>query len=228
MSPKIVDKISRRRELASAAQKVFLHLGFEKTSMEELARHLGVGKGTLYEYFSCREDLIIAAHLSYVRRAEDELHCRLARENCPKRKLQLFFQLTTDHIREHPEFFRMYVTMIRIFTSELPEASAIKLFQDSHRNCHATIRDILLEGSGDGTFRHLSVREADLIATNILAYQDGILMHFIFGNQGKRALSQVKHFFRTLLKNLAPVRRPPAHPGKSTAAARSVARPPRR
>jgi AcrR family transcriptional regulator len=47
---------SKRRQILDGARKVFMNLGFDGASMNEIARSAGVSKGTLYVYFAdkCR------------------------------------------------------------------------------------------------------------------------------------------------------------------------------
>ena len=47
---------SKRRQILDGARKVFMDLGFDGSSMGEIARAAGVSKGTLYVYFAdkCR------------------------------------------------------------------------------------------------------------------------------------------------------------------------------
>jgi AcrR family transcriptional regulator len=54
---------AKRRQIMEGARAVFLAQGFDRASMDEIARAAGVSKGTLYVYFSSKqrlfEDLII-------------------------------------------------------------------------------------------------------------------------------------------------------------------------
>lgn len=48
---------TRRQAIIETASRLFLENGFERTSMSEIASQLGGSKGTLYNYFNCKEDL---------------------------------------------------------------------------------------------------------------------------------------------------------------------------
>jgi AcrR family transcriptional regulator len=61
VAPKIVDKDEKRRAIALASVEVFGSKGFERTRMEDVAKKAGVGKGTLYEYFKNKEELMDGA-----------------------------------------------------------------------------------------------------------------------------------------------------------------------
>ena len=48
---------SKRRQILDGARKVFMDLGFDGASMNEIARSAGVSKGTLYVYFADKNRL---------------------------------------------------------------------------------------------------------------------------------------------------------------------------
>jgi AcrR family transcriptional regulator len=51
---------SKRRQILDGARKVFMDLGFDGASMNEIARVAGVSKGTLYVYFADKNRLFEA------------------------------------------------------------------------------------------------------------------------------------------------------------------------
>ncbi len=61
-------KQQTRAAIMQAAIKLFSEKGFEQTSIEELAKAAGIGKGTIYSYFQTKTDILHAF-------CEDELAC---------------------------------------------------------------------------------------------------------------------------------------------------------
>ncbi len=53
-------KQQTRKAIIDAAIRLFTEKGFEQTSMSELARAAGVGKGTIYGYFKAKEEIFLA------------------------------------------------------------------------------------------------------------------------------------------------------------------------
>ena len=53
-------KQQTRKAIIDAAVKLFTAKGFEQTSMDELARAAGVGKGTIYGYFKAKDEIFLA------------------------------------------------------------------------------------------------------------------------------------------------------------------------
>jgi AcrR family transcriptional regulator len=51
---------SKRRQILDGARRVFMDLGFDGASMNEIARSAGVSKGTLYVYFTDKSRLFEA------------------------------------------------------------------------------------------------------------------------------------------------------------------------
>lgn len=50
----------RRREILKSAMHLFVEKGFTETSMREIAEAVGTGKATLYDYFSSKDEILIA------------------------------------------------------------------------------------------------------------------------------------------------------------------------
>jgi AcrR family transcriptional regulator len=48
-----------RRAIMEAARTRFLHYGYKKTTIDEIATDAGVGKGTVYLYFGSKEDIML-------------------------------------------------------------------------------------------------------------------------------------------------------------------------
>jgi TetR/AcrR family transcriptional regulator, cholesterol catabolism regulator len=50
----------RRHQIFDTAVALFLEKGFQEISMQELARSLGMGKSTLYDYFPSKDEILIS------------------------------------------------------------------------------------------------------------------------------------------------------------------------
>jgi AcrR family transcriptional regulator len=56
-SDQVREETAKCRQILDGARDVFLNVGFDAASMNEIARAAGVSKGTLYVYFSSKEAL---------------------------------------------------------------------------------------------------------------------------------------------------------------------------
>ena len=53
-------QLNRKEDILNAAQVLFAEKGFEKTTIDEIARHIGIGKGSVYLDFKNKEDILLA------------------------------------------------------------------------------------------------------------------------------------------------------------------------
>ena len=52
-------KRETKKSIILAASKLFIELGFQKTTMKKIAKMAGIGDATIYNYFKTKEDIII-------------------------------------------------------------------------------------------------------------------------------------------------------------------------
>jgi AcrR family transcriptional regulator len=65
--------MEKRARILSAAQEVFAEQGFDAARMEEVARRARVGKGTLYNYYDSKEDLLIQAVIASMEEVRERI-----------------------------------------------------------------------------------------------------------------------------------------------------------
>lgn len=56
--PKIVDKEARREEIAEKAAHLFFLEGYENTPVRAITEAAGISKGSFYDYFSSKEEIL--------------------------------------------------------------------------------------------------------------------------------------------------------------------------
>lgn len=60
--PKQIDREKKKDRILQAAVRLFARRGIADTKMEDVAKAAGIAKGTIYEYFKSRDELL---HLSF-------------------------------------------------------------------------------------------------------------------------------------------------------------------
>ncbi len=160
-------KEARPGELLEAALALFVEKGFAATRVEEVAARAGVSKGTLFLYFSSKEELFKA----------------VVRENASRhltealRELEGFAGPSSDLLREFlRRWWRLYggtpaAGLTKLMLSEathFPELA--RWFQDEVvQPSHALLRRIVQRGIDRGEFRAVHVpRTVHLIVAPLL------------------------------------------------------------
>jgi TetR/AcrR family transcriptional regulator, repressor for uid operon len=67
-------KSDLREKIIQAAIESFAQTGFDRTKMEDIAKRLGLSKGTIYLYFNSKEDLFLAICEHYLKVMRDQQH----------------------------------------------------------------------------------------------------------------------------------------------------------
>jgi AcrR family transcriptional regulator len=77
--------------IVEVAREVFREQGYD-ASLDQIAKRAGVGPGTLYRHFPCRDDLIDAVMQSWVDNVERTADKVLAHEGGPREVLLTWFE----------------------------------------------------------------------------------------------------------------------------------------
>ncbi|MEO6324934.1 MAG: TetR/AcrR family transcriptional regulator [Thermoanaerobaculia bacterium] len=79
---------TKESEILEAASRVFARRGFQEVLIADVALEAGVGKGTIYRYFSTKDELYLAAVASGFSALNSRLVAALPQEASPSRRLQ--------------------------------------------------------------------------------------------------------------------------------------------
>lgn len=108
----------RIRELMEAARRVIGRHGFEGTTIDRVAEEAHVAKGTIYLYFSNKEDLLHAAVFEGLRSMIDETR-RSDRTDLPPLERLRAFVKTQFHIqRSNQDFLKAFFLESKFVTFE--------------------------------------------------------------------------------------------------------------
>ncbi len=93
------DRRALRQALIDEGRVSFLRFGLRKTSVEQLARAVGIAKGTFYGFFESKEDLCAAIFEQEEAQRHDELEAILEATGDPSEMLRALLRLGLDYVR---------------------------------------------------------------------------------------------------------------------------------
>jgi len=154
----------RPTELLNAALDVFAEHGLAGARVEEIARRAGVSKGTVYLYFSGKEELFQEAIRERVAQVLEGL-ASAAPPGDPGRRLERFVSAYWAHLRR-PHFASMY----RLLLGELHQFPELTRFyaEEVSGRVIALLGEIIREGVDAGRFRPVAPAVAARMISGLL------------------------------------------------------------
>lgn len=98
----------KKKQILLSAMKLFASKGYVQTTMQEVASFCKMSKGSVYQYYSSKDELLLNIFIYQSKLLKDRL-LMLERENQPNPRERLISKIGVYiHIwNEHPEFIKM-------------------------------------------------------------------------------------------------------------------------
>jgi AcrR family transcriptional regulator len=178
--PKIVDKKKKAEAIGSAALRTFGKMGYHSTRMADIAEAAGIGKGTIYEYFANKADVLRFVFEDYFNGFKEGAACAMGDAASPGARLLALVGFAFDHVSEWQDHCAVYVDYFGA-----ARVGDRKLFSlgDIYADMGALLRGLIEQGQGTGEI----VAEVDAQATSelLLSLFDGIVLHgILIGKDG--------------------------------------------
>lgn len=166
-------KNSDKRELIlNAALKTFVKRGYNDTKVAEIAAEANVSEGTLYNYFSSKEDILLALFDEKWKKIIDEIKSKISVLDDPNDKLKAIFKIIINMIRKDKylaEIFLIDMKQSNLFLNNYTINRVIEFIN--------IIEEVLKEGKRKGIYKkNLDTRVAKMI---IFGAAQGILMSWL-------------------------------------------------
>jgi AcrR family transcriptional regulator len=139
----------RARYILDVAQEVLLESGYRDAAMDEIAARVGIAKGTLYQHFPRKEDLILALFERHVARFVDVVQGAADAELPPRAKLEQILRYV--HQDQHGAY-----AMLQLLTHNVELRRSLASHKGQALRCMertwAQVERILDDGKSDGSF----------------------------------------------------------------------------
>ena len=174
--PKIVDKEEKRGRILETAIKVFAERGVNNTKIADIAQAAGIGKGTVYEYFQSKDEIITATFRTFMNTVGEHIGWRWLHLRDPLEKLEAFFKAWGEVLDGE---FQDYLEVILDFWAEsIRQEKSSQAFDLSelYAEYRATLESVLREAIEAGEIKPVDTRIA---ASVLLGTMDGLLLQWI-------------------------------------------------
>lgn len=162
----------KRNLILDAALKTFVKRGYNDTKVAEIAAEANVAEGTLYNYFSSKEEILLALFDEKWKKIIDEIKLKINTLDDPNEKLKAIFKLIIKIIRKDrdlAEIFLIDMKQSNLFLNNYTINRVIEFIN--------IIEEVLKEGKRKGIYKkNLDTRVAKMI---IFGAAQGILMSWL-------------------------------------------------
>jgi AcrR family transcriptional regulator len=102
----------RQSGFLEAAIRVFGECGFERATMDQIAREADVAKGTIYLYYKSKQAIYDAALRTGFAALDERTRLRIEEAATLRDVIASFIATRAEYFAEHPDFFRMYAAAV--------------------------------------------------------------------------------------------------------------------
>lgn len=110
----IVDKVQKRRDIALSCNDLLLEKGIKKLTIAEVAKTAGVSKGSIYDYFENKEDIVFEIIRSHIAAYQEEINEKINPNDSTRQKVFLLFDFIlndNEEFEKHQNIYKEYMSI---------------------------------------------------------------------------------------------------------------------
>jgi len=198
MTPRIVDKDLKKQDILSAALKVFGRQGVSNTKMIDIALEAGIGKGTIYEYFKSKDEIIIESFHAFLAKMET---AKVDPLNSGMDSLEQIFYVIdgwTEILSQDPLEARVMIDMWAEST-RMGRGEGMDILLEIVQEYRNYLMKILEQGIEKGELRAMDTASMAIMITATL---DGLYLYWILGKGIVNLEDSINTFKSTLSARL--------------------------
>lgn len=169
--PKIVDKNQRRKEIALSCVELIYEVGIKKLTVEQVAKKAGIGKGTIYEYFENKDDIVFEIINIHIAEYHEEFLKVIKDLKSTRKKILCFFKFVMDNSEENLKHFNGYKEYLSIVLSD--EHNDMKRYNNS---CHIFFNEQLKIVIDEGVKNNELIPQSRNFIDSLLIFEKGVAL----------------------------------------------------
>jgi len=198
MSKREAKKQNNKRAILDSAISLFNANGYEKTTIAQIARKAGVGKGTVYSYFETKKSIIKGFCEYELEKVHHQLIAQSNQESSVLEQMLIIYMTEFQHVTQNREFGRLYMR-----EALFPDESKLKTATDLDEKYFDVLFPILEKGQERGELRkdlellHITAQFYSLFVIIMSAWYSGRL-------PSEAVEKTMKMLFKQALEGLSP------------------------
>lgn len=170
----------RKEAILDAARLIFEAEGYFNATMAQIASRAEFGVGTLYQFFSSKQNLFVEVILKGIEQYKQGLQESIAAKTSWQDELNGFIEYYLTWVEDNPDFHRL---IYEIFYLPIPDLSSriFEVFKNTHTENLTLIRNIFSHANKDA-----ALFDPDLMSLMVLGMMQVIGDNWFLGILNKR------------------------------------------
>jgi len=190
----IVDKEEKRRLIALSCKELLLKHGIKNLTVSQIAKVAGIGKGTIYEYFANKDEIVFEIITIFINQFQQDLAAVVADDAlCSREKLEYFMLLVFSN--NYNKEFAIYQEFLSIALSGAP--SGIVEFRN---NCRDGFERVLHKIIEQGIENKELQQNAKLLIPMIRYFHTGLIVDVALGQV--EAKEEIDKFINSIFNDI--------------------------
>ena len=144
-------KAKRRDQILEEAARLFSSQRFDEVLMDDIAQSAGVAKGTLYTYFSDKEELYFAVIFEGISRLNQGVLEKAGSQKDPEKKLRDIVHSIVSFVAQNGFFYKLL--SIEDSKSNTGKSVNRERWREERKIQLEAIESVLMAGHSEGSFR---------------------------------------------------------------------------
>ncbi|MFT5299558.1 MAG: AcrR family transcriptional regulator [Mariniblastus sp.] len=105
LTPKKREILERETQILEAARAIVVSQGYHGLNMDRIAAQVNYSKGTIYNHFSCKEEIIIALAIQNSSKRTELFQQAAQFKGCSRHRMMAIGEAAEKFVREYPDYF---------------------------------------------------------------------------------------------------------------------------
>mgnify|MGYP000238063307 FL=1 len=171
MAPKVVDKNEKRREIALSCHQLIHDKGIRNITIAQVAKTAGIGKGTVYEYFENKDDIVFEIINMHIEQYHNAFLETIKDVKNTREKVYHFFKFVLDDSEENMKHFNGFKDYLSIMLADENEAMS-----DYNGDCHTFFNEQLKKVISEGVNSGELIPQALEMSNGLLIFEKGLVL----------------------------------------------------
>lgn len=191
--PIIVDKDKKRRDIALSVRELLLEKGIKKLSITDIVKKAGISRGSIYDYFETKEDIVFEIIMNDLRDFQKTLVKKFNKNTSTKEKVLYFFDFVLSETEKSVQERNVYKEYLSVSFTSKNEKMAV-----FNKECSFLLKNILSSMIQEGINKNELKDNSIKLVNGLLALEKGFLV--LLWTEKKEIKKEFIEFLDTLFE----------------------------